>query len=153
VMPTNLYGPNDNFDLQTSHVLPALIRRFHDAKLNGHHVVTIWGTGMPRREFLHVDDLADAAVYTLLNYDDDLHLNVGSGEDIAIGELADLVAGVVGWVGDVYYDTSMPDGTPRKLLDVSRLRALGWKPSIPLREGIASTYSWFVEHLNTARGT
>jgi GDP-L-fucose synthase len=153
LMPTNLYGPNDNFDLETAHVLPALIRRFHEAKQAGQEKVTIWGTGAPRREFLHVDDLAEAALHVLTCYDDDMHLNVGVGEDIAISDLASLITEVVGWHGHVVYDTSMPDGTPRKLLDVRRLRALGWVPSIPLRDGIASTYAWFVEHLGSARGT
>jgi GDP-L-fucose synthase len=153
VMPTNLYGPNDNFDLETAHVLPALIRRVHEAKQTGLEKVVVWGTGSPRREFLHVDDFADAALYVLTHYDDDLHLNVGAGEDIAISDLAALVADVVGWNGKIVHDTSMPDGTPRKLLDVRRLRALGWSPSIKLRDGIAATYSWFVDHLGTARGT
>jgi GDP-L-fucose synthase len=153
LMPTNLYGPNDNFDLESAHVLPALIRRFHDAKLAGVDKVTIWGTGSPRREFLHVDDMADATICTLVRYDDDLHLNVGVGEDIAISELAALIARVVGWDGAIAYDTSMPDGTPRKLLDVRRLKALGWSPSITLENGIRDTYAWFVEHAGHARGT
>lgn len=153
LMPTNLYGPNDNFDLETAHVLPALIRRFHEAKETGLEKVTIWGTGAPRREFLHVDDLADATLHVLTHYDDDIHLNVGVGEDIAISDLATLVAEVVGWHGHIAYDTSMPDGTPRKLLDVRRLHSLGWSPTMDLRNGIQSTYAWFMEHLGSARGT
>jgi GDP-L-fucose synthase len=145
LMPTNLYGPNDNFDATTSHVLPALIRRFHEAKVNGVEEVTIWGTGTPRREFLHVDDLAHAVVHVLLKYDDDTHLNVGVGKDISIGELATLIAEVVGWEGRITYDTSMPDGMPRKLLDVDRIVALGWRPSIPVRDGIRATYEWFLD--------
>ncbi len=152
LMPTNLYGPNDNFDLETSHVLPALISRFHQAKVTGVEAVTIWGTGTPRREFLHVDDLADAALHVLVHYDGDTHLNVGVGEDISIGELAALIADIVGWRGTITYDTSMPDGMPRKLLDVSRIHALGWKASTPLREGIQATYQWFVENADVARG-
>lgn len=143
LMPTNLYGPNDNFDLETSHVLPAFIRRFHEAKVSGAEKVVVWGTGTPRREFLHVDDLADAVVAVLRDYDGESHLNVGVGEDITIRDLAELVASVVGWHGEIAFDTSMPDGTPRKLLDVSRLFALGWRPSIGLREGIASMYRWY----------
>jgi GDP-L-fucose synthase len=152
LMPTNLYGPNDNFDLETAHVLPALIRRFHEAKVNGVDKVTIWGTGTPRREFLHVDDMAEAVLCTLKIYDDDLHLNVGFGDDIAIADLATLVASIVGWGGVIAYDTSMPDGTPRKLLDVQRLQNLGWKPAISLEDGIRDTYEWFVEHERDARG-
>ena len=153
LMPTNLYGPNDNFDLATSHVLPALLRRIHEAKVKGLEEVTIWGTGTPRREFLHVDDLARAAVHVLVNYDSDGHLNVGVGEDISIGELAALIANVVEWNGQITYDTSMPDGMPRKLLDVSRIRSLGWSPAISLRDGIGSTYEWFVDNVDHARGT
>jgi GDP-L-fucose synthase len=143
LMPTNLYGPGDNFDLQTSHVLPALIRRFHEAKIAGAAEVTLWGTGTPRREFLHVDDLASAACFALENYEEAMPLNVGVGDDLSIAELAATVAKVVGYAGGLRYDTSKPDGTPRKLLDVSRLEALGWKARINLEEGIASTYSWF----------
>jgi GDP-L-fucose synthase len=146
LMPTNLYGPGDNFDLQKSHVLPALIRKFHDAKVAGHQTVTVWGTGTPRREFLHVDDLADACVFLMEHYDSEQPVNVGWGEDISIRELAMLVQQVVGHAGELQFDTSKPDGTPRKLLDVSRLNALGWKPKISLREGIGATYRWFVEH-------
>ena len=146
LMPTNLYGPGDNFDLQSSHVLPALIRKFHDAKANGAPEVTIWGTGSPRREFLHVDDMADAAVRLMEMYDEPEIVNVGTGEDVTIRELAELVREVVGFTGRLVFDTSKPDGTPRKLLDVSRLRALGWSPKIPLGEGIAKTYAWYLEH-------
>jgi GDP-L-fucose synthase len=146
VMPTNLYGPNDNFDLQKSHVLPALIRKFHEAKVSGAPTVTVWGTGTPRRELLHVDDLADACVFLMDRYDSPEPINVGVGDDVTIRELAELVRDVVGFGGDITFDRSKPDGTPRKVLDVGRIHALGWKASIPLREGIASTYRWFVEH-------
>lgn len=143
-MPTNLYGPGDNFDLQTSHVLPAMIRKFHDAKQSG-EPVTLWGTGSPRREFLHVDDAAAGFLHLLRTYDDEQTINVGSGEDVAISELAGVISDVVGYDGDVFWDTSKPDGTPRKLLDVSRLKALGWRPAISLDEGIADTYRWFLD--------
>ena len=139
-MPTNLYGPGDNFDLQTSHVLPALIRRFHEAKESGAPSVTLWGTGSPRREFLHVDDLAAACLRLLDVYDEAEHVNVGVGEDVTIAELASLIADVVGYEGELEWDSSKPDGTPRKLLDVQRMNSLGWEPAIGLREGIASTY-------------
>ena len=142
-MPTNLYGPGDNFDLTSSHVLPAMIRKFHEAKKSG-EAVTLWGTGTPRREFLHTDDVASAIVHLLNNYDDELTINIGCGEDVTIKELAATVAEVVGYEGDIIWDSSKPDGTPRKLLDVSRLKALGWAPQISLREGIASTYEWFL---------
>jgi GDP-L-fucose synthase len=142
-MPTNLYGPGDNFDLKTSHVLPALIRKFHEAKAAEAEKVTVWGTGTPRREFLHVDDLADALVFLMEHYDAEDIINVGTGEDLTIRELAGMVREAVGYKGETAFDSSMPDGTPRKLLDVSRLQALGWKPKIPLRQGIASTYAWF----------
>jgi len=145
VMPTNLYGPGDNFDLQNSHVLPALIRKFHDAKGRRDASVIVWGTGTPRREFLHVDDLADACVFLMDGYDSDQLINVGWGEDISIRDLALLVRDVVGYSGDIEFDTSKPDGTPRKLLDVGRLRALGWAPRIPLREGIHTAYQWFLD--------
>ena len=145
-MPTNLYGPGDNFDLSSSHVLPALIRKFHDAKAEGREDVVIWGTGSPRREFLHVDDLADACLYLMERYDGDIHLNVGTGEDLSIRELAEMVAAVVYPEGRLVFDASKPDGTPRKLLDVSRLHALGWRHRIELRAGIEATYSWFREH-------
>jgi GDP-L-fucose synthase len=151
-MPTNLYGPNDNFDLTSAHVLPALIRKFHDAKVAGRREVEIWGTGAPRREFLHVDDLADACVFLMRRYDAAEHVNVGTGEDLTIRELAEMVQGVVHPQAELVFDPSKPDGTPRKLLDVSRLRALGWRHSIGLREGIASSYQWFLEHHDEARG-
>jgi len=144
-MPTNLYGPNDNFDLESSHVLPAMIRKFHDAKVEGRAEVEMWGTGSPRREFLHVDDLADCCLYLMANYDDDSHINVGTGEDLAIRELAELIASIVHPDAVLQWDTTKPDGTPRKLLDVSRLTELGWKATTPLRDGIASTYEWFLQ--------
>jgi GDP-L-fucose synthase len=144
LMPTNLYGPGDNFDLQGSHVLPALIRKFHDAKIAGLPTVTIWGTGAPFREFLHVDDLASATLFLAQNYSSGDPINVGSGEEISIANLARLVADIVGFRGEIVYDHSKPDGTPRKLLDSVRLRALGWKPEIQLTQGIAQTYQWFL---------
>jgi GDP-L-fucose synthase len=146
VLPTNLYGPNDNFDLHSSHVLPALIRKFHEARVNGAPSVTIWGTGAPRREFMHVDDLADACVHLLREYHAPEPLNIGVGDDISISDLARLIAGVVGYDGKIEYDTTKPDGTPRKLLDVSRLHSLGWRARIGLREGIQSTYDWYREN-------
>jgi GDP-L-fucose synthase len=146
LMPTNLYGPGDNFDLETSHVLPALIRRFHEAKISGATEVTLWGTGTPRREFLHVDDLAYAACFLMETYDGREALNVGTGEDLAIVELAELVARAAGYSGRIRFDPSRPDGTPRKLLDVSRIHALGWKASISIEEGVASTYEWYCAH-------
>ena len=149
-MPTNLYGPGDNFDLETSHVLPALIRRMHEAREGGAPSVTLWGTGSPRREFLHVDDLARACVHLLESYDEPDPINVGVGEDIPIRDLAALVAEVVGYGGMIEWDTSRPDGTPRKLLDVSRITALGWKPEIGLRDGIAATYEWFLANIHSA---
>ena len=142
-MPTNLYGPGDNFNLQTSHVLPAMIRRFHEAKVSGASSVTLWGTGRPRREFLHVDDLARACVVLLERYDDPAPVNVGTGEDVTIRETAETVADVIGYTGGMQWDTSKPDGTPRKLLDVARVKALSWKPRIPLKDGIRGTYEWF----------
>jgi len=145
-MPTNLYGPGDNFDLQSSHVLPAMIRKFHDAKVSGADSVTLWGSGSPRREFLHVDDLARAVVALLERYDDAPPINVGVGDDVTIRELAALIRDIVGFEGSIEWDSSKPDGTPRKLLDVSRIHALGWQARIGLREGIASTYEWFKEH-------
>ena len=144
VMPTNLYGPNDNFDLETSHVLAALLRKAHEAKTRKDRKLTVWGSGKPRREFLHVDDLASACLLLLEKYDSSEIINVGCGEDISIRELAELICEVVGFEGDLAWDVTKPDGTPRKLLDVSKLRALGWKPSIPLRDGIARTYEWFL---------
>lgn len=145
LMPTNLYGPGDNFDLLTSHVLPALIRKFHEARVTQAPEVVVWGSGTPRREFLHVDDLADAAVFLMQNYSGEDIINVGVGEDISIAELAALVADVVGYHGTIVYDRSKPDGTPRKLLDVSRLHALGWRARIALRDGVTATYRWYVE--------
>ncbi|MFZ0918125.1 MAG: GDP-L-fucose synthase [Candidatus Udaeobacter sp.] len=142
-MPTNLYGPNDNFDLETSHALAALIRKAHEAKVRKDKELTVWGTGKPRREFLHVDDLASACFLLLEKYDSPEIINVGCGEDISIRELSELICDVVGFDGELAWDTSKPDGTPRKLLDVTKLRALGWKPAIPLRDGIARTYEWF----------
>jgi GDP-L-fucose synthase len=151
-MPTNLYGPNDNFDPESSHVLPALIRRFHEAKDNGASEVVLWGSGTPLREFLHVDDLAAASLFLLENYDSPETINVGVGQELTIRELAEIVAGVVGYGGVLVQDTSKPDGTPRKLLDVSKINDLGWKATVPLREGIASTYNWFLEHRAEIRG-
>ncbi len=151
LMPTNLYGPGDNFDLQNSHVLPALIRRFHEAKQRGESTLSIWGTGTPRREFLHVDDLADAVVYLLETYNEEPIVNIGWGEDVTICELAETIASVAGFQGRLEFDSSKPDGTPRKLLDTSRLTALGWKPKIRLRAGIEDTYAWFEEHVAEAR--
>jgi GDP-L-fucose synthase len=144
VMPTNLYGPNDNFDLETSHVLGALLRKAHEAKTRKDSKLSVWGSGKPRREFLHVDDLASACVLLLEKYDSAEIINVGCGEDISIRELAELICDVVGFDGELTWDATKPDGTPRKLLDVTKLRALGWKPSIPLRDGIAQTYQWFL---------
>jgi GDP-L-fucose synthase len=143
VMPTNLYGPGDKYDLQTSHVLPALIRKAHEAQANGSEAIVIWGTGRPLREFLHVDDLADACVYLLANYSGEEHVNIGSGEEIAIGDLAELIAEVVGFAGAVTRDASKPDGTPRKMMDSGKLRAMGWRPRIGFREGIAGAYEDF----------
>src|SRR5437667_6459130 len=142
-MPTNLYGPNDNFDLETSHVLAALLRKAHEAKVRKDQKLIVWGTGKPRREFLHVDDCASACLLLLEKYDSPEIINIGCGEDISIRELAELICNVVGFNGDLAWDTTKPDGTPRKLLDVTKLRDLGWKPAIPLREGIARTYEWF----------
>jgi GDP-L-fucose synthase len=147
VMPTNLYGPNDNFDLKTSHVLPALIRKFYEAKVSDKGFekkpVVLWGSGSPRREFLHIDDLADACLFLMLNYDESEIMNIGTGKDITIRELADIVKEVIGYEGEIIWDTSKPDGTPQKLLDVSRLKALGWEPKISLSEGIRMTYEWY----------
>jgi GDP-L-fucose synthase len=145
VMPTNLYGPNDNYDLKNSHVLPALIRKFHSAKINSDKSVTIWGTGLPRREFLHADDLADACYFLMQHYNEPGFVNIGTGEDVTIGELAMLIKGIVGYDGELEYDTSKPDGTPRKLMDVSRLHALGWRASTGLREGIEKVYREFIQ--------
>ena len=144
-MPTNLYGPNDNFDLRTSHVLPALIRKVHEAKASGARSVSVWGTGTPRREFLHVDDLADACLFLLKNYDSPEIVNIGCGEDVSIRELAETVRETLGFDGDLVFDTSKPDGTPRKLLNIEKIRSLGWTPRIPLREGILDAYAWFLQ--------
>jgi GDP-L-fucose synthase len=144
VMPTNLYGPNDNFDLETSHVLAALLRKAHEAKTRKDRKLTVWGSGKPRREFLHVDDLASACALLLEQYDSPEIINVGCGEDISIRDLAELICDVVGFDGELTWDANKPDGTPRKLLDVTKLRAFGWKPAIPLRDGIARTYEWFL---------
>lgn len=151
LMPTNLYGPGDNFDLQNSHVLPALIRKFHEAKRDRAKMLQIWGTGNPRREFLHVDDLADAILYLLQNYDAEAIVNIGWGEDLTIRELAKIIMSVIGYTGELTFDHSKPDGTPRKLLDVSRLHSLGWHPRISLRAGIEETYAWFKDHASDAR--
>ncbi len=150
LMPTNLYGPGDNFDLRNSHVLPALIRKFHDAKAELQSEATIWGTGKPRREFLHADDLASAAVFLMQHYDEGEIINVGTGEDITIADLARLVADVVGFTGSLTFDTAKPDGTPRKLLDVTRLHALGWRHKINLADGIRSAYDWYLQHAGSA---
>jgi GDP-L-fucose synthase len=147
VMPCNLYGPNDNFDLQTSHVLPALIRKFHEAKLSGSREVVVWGTGTPLREFLHVDDLAKGVVFCLDHYDEYEHINCGAGFDVTIREIAETIARVVEFDGKLVFDTTKPDGTPRKIMDSSRIRALGWKPEISLEDGLASSYQWFIEHV------
>lgn len=145
-MPTNLFGPGDNFDLANSHVLPALIRKFHEARENGADSVEVWGSGKPRREFLHVDDLADACVFLMQNYSSSDIINVGWGKDISIAELAALVQDIVGFNGEIHFNRSQPDGTPRKLLDTSRLQSLGWQPTISLADGITKTYAWFQEH-------
>jgi len=151
LMPTNLYGPGDNFDLRSSHVLPALIRKFHEAKLNRLPEVEIWGSGTPKREFLHVDDLASACLFLMEQYSSEEIINVGSGQEVTIAELADLVKETVGFQGGLRYNSDMPDGTPRKLLDVSKLSALGWQSRISLRDGIAATYQWFLDHEQQAR--
>lgn len=152
LMPTNLYGPADGFHPQNSHVLPALIRRFHEARIAGIPEAVVWGTGKPKREFLFVDDLADAALFLMGSYDSEEIINVGVGEDLSIAELARLVSEVVGYEGHIAFDSSKPDGTPRKLLDVSRLFDLGWRPKTPLRDGIARAYQWYVEHEDEIRG-
>ncbi len=148
-MPTNLYGPNDNFDLESSHVLPALIRKFDDAKRSGAASVTLWGTGAPRREFLHVDDCADACVFLLQSYSGDQFVNIGLGSDVTIAELAALIAEVTGFAGSIDYDTSRPDGTPRKLMSSARLNGMGWAAKIGLREGIERTYRWYLENVTS----
>lgn len=147
-MPTNLYGPHDNFHPENSHVLPALIRRFHEAKVNGLKEVVVWGSGSPLREFLHVDDLAEAAVFLIQNYSGHEHVNMGSGSEVTIKELAEMVKEVVGFEGQLTWDSSKPDGTPRKLLDSSSLAKLGWKAQIPLKEGLVETYKWYCENYN-----
>jgi GDP-L-fucose synthase len=146
-MPTNLYGPNDNFDLDSSHVVPALIRKAHEAQRAGARSLVLWGSGTPRREFLHVDDAASACLFLLNHYDSPEIINVGCGQDVSIRELAELICEVVGFSGELEWDTSKPDGTPRKLLDVSKLTNLGWRPTIPLRDGISRTYDWFLENI------
>ncbi|MDX8335942.1 GDP-L-fucose synthase [Candidatus Cetobacterium colombiensis] len=143
-MPTNLYGVNDNFNLETSHVMPALIRKFHEAKINNSKEVVMWGTGKPRREFMYVDDLADSLIHLMLNYSDEIHVNLGTGEDIEIGELANLIKKIVGYEGKIVNDLSKPDGTPRKLLDVTRLNSTGFKHKVELEEGIQRVYEWFL---------
>ena len=145
-MPTNLYGPNDNFDLKNSHVLPALIRKFHEAKVNNSDVVEVWGTGTPLREFLYVDDMADACVFLMENYDGEQHVNIGTGEEVSIRELAETVKEVVGFDGELVFNTEMPDGTPRKLTTVDKLHGLGWKHKVSLNEGIKLAYNWFLEN-------
>lgn len=145
-MPTNLYGPNDNFDLKNSHVLPALIRKFHEAKVNNSEVVEVWGTGTPLREFLYVDDMADACVFLMENYDGEQHVNIGTGEEVSIRELAETVKEVVGFEGELVFNTNMPDGTPRKLTTVDKLHGLGWKHKVSLNEGIKLAYNWFLEN-------
>ncbi len=151
LMPTNLYGPEDNFDLKESHVVPALIRKFHEAACAGADSVEVWGSGTPQREFLHVDDLASASLFLMEHYNESEIMNVGSGQEITIADLADMVGKVVGFSGSVQFNSTLPDGTPRKLLDVSRLNALGWQSSIPLNQGIADTYAWFMENVATCR--
>jgi GDP-L-fucose synthase len=151
-MPTNLYGPNDNFDLTSSHVLPAMIRKFHDAREEGRDEVTMWGTGAPKREFLHVDDLADACVFLMNNYSDAMHINIGTGDDLSIRELAEMVRRIVHPSARIVWDSTKPDGSPRKLLDVSRLHSLGWRHRIALGEGIEQTYDWFLANQLCARG-
>jgi len=151
LMPTNLYGPGDNFDLEVSHVIPALMRKAHEAKLSNAPVLSVWGTGEPRREFLHVDDLADAAVFLMQNYSEVKTINVGVGYDVTIRELVELVRDVVGYGGALSFDTSKPDGTPRKMLDVGRLRTLGWSSKIELRNGLAETYRWFLNNQGSLR--
>lgn len=151
VMPTNLYGPNDNFDLENSHVLPALIRKFHEAKISGSEEVVVWGSGEPRREFLHVDDLADAVFFLLKEYDGTDIVNVGVGYDVSIKDLAFLIKDIIGFTGQIRFDLSKPDGTPRKLLDVTKLSSLGWVADISLEEGIRETYEWFVKEYHTVQ--
>jgi len=151
LMPTNLYGPGDNFNLQNSHVLPALIRKFHDAKQDKAEYVEVWGTGAAKREFLHVDDLASASVYLMNNYDSSEIVNVGCGKDISIGEVALLIKDIIGFTGELKFDSSKPDGTPRKLLDTSKIESLGWKAEISLKDGLTSTYQWFLHNQSKFR--
>lgn len=148
VMPTNLYGPNDNFDLETSHVLPAMLRKFHEAKKASAPSITLWGTGSAKREFLHVDDLADACLFLMNSYDGNDPVNIGTGEDLSIKELAERIQGIIGYQGNIMWDTSKPDGTPRKLLNVSKLHTLGWRHKISLEEGLRTTYEWYCTHRN-----
>lgn len=150
-MPTNLYGPNDNYDLNGSHVMPAMIRKFHDAKINGAQSVELWGTGTPLREFLYVDDMADACVFLLEEYDGEQHVNIGTGKEISIKELAETVKEIVGYTGDIVWNTEMPDGTPRKLTNVDKLHKLGFKHKVELQEGIELSYKWFCENVENAR--
>jgi len=151
IMPTNLYGPGDNFNLENSHVMPALIRKFHDAKINNYKEVEVWGSGTPKREFLHVDDMADASVFLMKNYDGNDFVNVGVGEDISIRELAEKIKEVVGFEGELKFNSSKPDGTPRKLLDVSMLKQIGWSAGINFHDGVEDTYSWFLENIDSYR--
>lgn len=150
-MPTNLYGPHDNYDLNGSHVMPAMIRKFHEAKVAGAPFVELWGTGTPLREFLYVDDMADACVYLLENYDGEQHVNIGTGKEVSIRQLAETVKAVVGYEGEIHWNTDMPDGTPRKLTDVSKLHGLGWSHKVELEEGVVLAYQWFCENVDTAR--
>jgi len=152
VMPTNLYGPNDNFSPERAHVLPALMRRFHEAKLAMAPTVTVWGSGSPKRELLHVDDLGSACVFLMETYDDPSIINIGTGEDVSIKQLADMVRDAVGYSGEIVWDTTKPDGTPQKLLDVSKIQALGWHHNVSLAGGVSSTYEWYKEHAGDARG-
>ncbi len=151
VMPTNLYGPNDNFDLETSHVLPALLRKFHEAKINSQDSVSVWGTGSASREFLHVDDLADALVFLMKNHYDNEMVNIGTGQDLSIKQVAELIGNIVGFKGNIKWDTSKPDGTPRKLLDVDKLRSLGWRHQIELEQGLKDYYRWFLENIDSIK--
>jgi GDP-L-fucose synthase len=148
LMPTNLYGPGDNFDLETSHVVPALMRKFHEAKINGSREVFVWGRGSPKREFLYVDDLADAALFLIQNYDDEEIINVGTGKDITIFDLSNLISEITGYGGKIVYDRTKPDGTPQKLLDITKTKKIGWEPKMSLREGLEKTYEWFVQEMS-----
>ena len=150
-MPTNLYGPGDNFDLEHSHVIPALMRKAHEAKMIGAPAMVVWGTGAPRREFLHVDDLADAALHLMEHYSEATTINVGVGKDVTIKELVTIICDVVGFEGELEFDTSRPDGTPQKMLDIARLRSIGWTPNVELRDGLATTYAWFLENIDQLR--